>query len=120
MTSTVHELTRQAADNIRTANHHTRRSGCLTVNESCVVVDDLARLARSLEQLLRQLDRNLHSRIDNGKLRHDSFGDPIDTVVDAAISLRHASRRLDGIADDLTLATALLARIADPGKDLGR
>lgn len=120
MTSTVHQLTREAAEHIRTANHRTYRTGCLTVSQSCVVVDDLARLARSLQQLLRQLDRNLHARIDNGQLLHDSFGDPIDTVVDATISLRHASRRLDGVAEDLTLATALLARIADPGEGLER
>lgn len=74
MTTTVHDLTIEAAEHLRASVHNLRQRGAPTGGDTCIIVDDLTRLTQSTEPLLRQLDLNLHARIDIGELRHDTGG----------------------------------------------
>ncbi len=98
---------------IRTANHATLEPGHLTVQDTCVTVAELVYLTRALDQLCRQLDHNLHQRVDANDLRHDAWGDPNDTTINAATALRLAARQFNSAAELLNGAWEHLGHIAD-------
>lgn len=112
----VHQLTNQAAEAIRATNHATVVPGSLGVDQTCLVVAELCVLARGLDRLYHQLDRNLHARVDHGRLRHDGFVDSIDNVVADAVALRRAARHVDDTTRALTTAMNPLSHVADSGE----
>jgi len=115
----IRHLVDAAGQAITTANRRTIEPGHLTAQDTYITVGELTYLTNALDQLCRQLDHNLHQRVEVNDLRHDTNGDPNDTALNAATSLRLAARQLHSATQLLDQAHQNLSHLADLGPLIG-